>query len=172
MNYRELRPRTCLDCGGVFMARSHMQKRCPACQREAFLASKRRNSLRNYYAHRRMEPLAEIVCASCGKKFVPRSGKQKKYCSELCANRAAGAQWRRRNGVKARGAAEAVVGPVVGPGDSKRTTARDWMAQVEFDMQIQDPTERYEASRAWSARQRAYARKLALRAIGWRGGAY
>ena len=40
------------------------------------------------------------------------------------------------------------------------------MAQVEFDLQIADPTERFEASRAWSARQRAYARKCALRALG------
>ena len=151
------------------MAKSPAQKRCPACQRESFLACKRRNSLRNYYAHRRMEPLPEIVCASCGKKFVPRSGKQKKYCSELCANRDAGARWRRRNGVKARGVA---VGPVVGPEDSKRTTAMDWMAQVEFDLQIQDPGERFKASATWSAQQRAYAQKLALRALGRKGGAY
>lgn len=166
------RPRACQDCGAVFMARSGAQKRCPTCQRKAVLACKRRNSLRYYYEHRRKVPTGEIVCACCGKKFMPRSGKQKKYCSELCANRDAGARWRRRNGVKARGAA-ARVGPVVGPvEDSKRTTTRDWMAQVEMDLRIADPTERFEASRAWSARQRAYARKCALRALGWRGCAY
>lgn len=158
------RPRACQDCGAVFMARSGAQKRCPACQREAVLACKRRNSLRYYYEHRRPGVLAEIVCAHCGKRFVPRSGKQKKYCSELCANRDAGARFRRKHGIPSRAARDtrAVVAP----------KAEDWMQQVEFDLQIADPTERLEASRAWSARQRAYARKCALRALGWRGGAY
>lgn len=158
------RPRACQDCGAVFMARSGAQKRCPACQREAVLACKRRNSLRYYYEHRRPGPLAEIVCEHCGRKFLPRSGKQKKYCSELCANRDAGARFRRKHGIPSRAARvpRAVVAP----------KAVDWMKQVEYDLQIADPTERFEASRAWSARQRAYARKCALRALGWRGGAY
>ena len=171
----EARPRACQDCGAVFMARSGAQKRCPACQREAVLACKRRNSLRYYYEHRRKVPTGEIVCACCGKKFLPRSGKQKKYCSELCANRDAGARWRRRNGIPAR---RSVIGdtisdkPPAPKPPAPKPSPRDWMAQVEFDLQIQDPTERYEASRAWTQRQRAYAQKLALRAIGWRGGAY
>lgn len=164
----EPRPRACQDCGAVFMARSGVQKRCPACQREAVLACKRKSSLRYYYEHRRKVPTGEIVCAHCGRKFLPRSGKQNKYCSVICANRDAGARWRRRNGVKARGAA-ARVGPVE---DSKRTTTMDWMAQVEMDLRIADPGERFKASARWSAQQRAYAQKLALRALGWRGGAY
>lgn len=172
----EPRPRACQDCGAVFMARSGAQKRCPACQHEAFLACKRRNALRYYYEHRRAEPLPEIVCANCGKKFVPRSGKQKKFCSDACCNRAAGAQWRRRKGIqprdrRAKGAPAAVQGPV-GPEYSKRTTARDWMAQVEMDMLIEDPGDRFKASARWSAKERAYAQKLALRALGWRGVAY
>ena len=168
MSYRTPRARTCQDCGCVFMARSHMQKRCPACQREAFLASKRKNSLRYYREKVRKVPTEKITCPRCGHAFLPRSWKQE-YCSELCTNRAAGARWRRRNGIqvraaRAKGAPAAVPGPM-GPENSKRTTERDWMAQVEFDLQIQDPTERFEASRAWSAQQRAYAQKLALRAL-------
>ena len=168
MSYRTPRARVCPDCGGSFMAKSPAQKRCPACQRKAYLACKRKSSKRYYRENVRKVPTEEITCPHCGRAFLPRSWKQL-YCSERCGDLAAGARWRRRHGVKAR---EGAVGPVMGPGDSKRTTARDWMAQVEFDLQIQDPTERFEASRAWSARQRAYARKCALRALGWRGGAY
>ena len=48
----------------------------------------------------------------------------------------------------------------------------DWKRQVEHDLAIADATERFEASRKWTARQRAYAQKRHLRDIGWKGPLY
>ena len=172
MRYLKPRVRMCMDCGTSFMAQAPSQKRCQACQRAEFLACKRKSSLRYYREKVRNVPTDEITCPHCGRAFLPRSWKQR-YCSERCTDLAAGARYRRKHGISTR--ATRAVG--VSGEDSKRTIARapkavDWMKQVEYDLQIADPTERFEASRAWSARQRAYARKLALRAIGWRGAAY
>lgn len=163
MSYRTPRARVCPDCGASFMAKWPAQKRCPACQRKAYLACKSESSKRYYRANVRKVPTEEITCPHCGRAFLPRSWKQL-YCSERCTDLAAGARFRRKHGIPSRAAraARAVGAP----------EAVDWMKQVEFDLQIADPTERFEASRAWSARQRAYARKCALRALGWRGGAY
>ena len=163
MRYRTPRARVCPDCGASFMATSPLQKRCPACQRKAYLACKRKSSKRYYRENVRKVPTEEITCPHCGRAFLPRSWKQL-YCSERCTDLAAGARFRRKHGIPSRAAraTRAVGAP----------EAVDWMKQVEFDLQIADPTERFEASRAWSARQRAYARKCALRALGWRGSAY
>ena len=163
MRYRAPCAHTCADCGCAFMAHDSRQKRCPPCQRAARLACKRASSLRYYYEKVRKPP-TDRTCPWCGRTFSSNSLKRV-YCSDRCTNLAASARWRRRNGIKSKAERHA-------PDPTPASAARDWMQQVECDLQIADPTERFKASRAWSARQRAYAQKLALRAIGWRGGAY
>ena len=166
MRYAAPRARTCRDCGRAFTASAPCQKRCPACQRAALLARRRANALRYYYAHRKAPP--DRACPHCGRTFSPRSFKQL-YCSDRCTNLAAGARWRKRNGAKPRPTAPSRPKP---ESPARPAPARDWMRQVELDLQIVDPGERFKASARWSAKQRAYAQKLALRAIGWRGAAH
>lgn len=168
MSYAEPRERACMDCGAAFMASAPSSKRCPTCQRAHVLAVKRDRALAYYYAHATPPPAR--ACPRCGRTFQPRSRKQL-YCCERCEARASGERWRRRHGKPARVQSSPIVSAIT----KRRAPAPapcDWMRQVERDMQITDPSARFAASRAWTPQMRAYARKLALRALGWRGGAY
>lgn len=76
--YRE---RVCADCGEVFWGYPK-SKRCPSCQREADLASKR-----EYQKRGPMRSLGSVDhCAKCGEEYIVMSGLQR-YCKD-CAEAA------------------------------------------------------------------------------------
>lgn len=145
--------RACRECGKEFTAKTSRNFYCsPNCQ---LRANRARFWARN----------ADRVLA---KRKASRDAKKRKREEERELERL------ERKARRALHAAASRLPKVRVAKKRKRAAPKDaeWMRQVEFDLQIADPTERFEASQKWSPRQRAYAQKCALRAIDWKGAAY
>lgn len=92
----------------------------------------------------------EIVCAVCGKTFTAKNfrGQAPKYCSKEC----------RRKSRKT-GCADAEPQKIEAVQTVRAENVISPRRQVERDLQL-PASERYEASKKWTAEQRAYAKKL------------
>ena len=153
----------------------HARRTCPACGKafEPVRGDHKFCSQRCYNQARQGAKHIERTCKRCGKPFVTRRLSQK-YCTHECM-----VLWNRHNdGEKARAARKAARKERKAPPERKAMVrvARDskpaemvpWERIVEADMRL-ERRERYQASLKWTPRMRAYAQKLALKEIGWKG---